>query len=131
MHEVFNAPSAVERLTAYAGAVRRINSSAGDMFIVLATAASVDADVVELAETTEGRRRTGARSVIGSLLTVSALRDGLDAEPAADVLALLNSPATFHHLVRASRWSMDNYQDWLADTMIRELLPTPARRLRT
>ncbi|MDQ1425591.1 MAG: hypothetical protein QOD72_3089 [Acidimicrobiaceae bacterium] len=131
MYAVFNAPSAVERLTAYAGAVRQILTRAGDMFSVVATAASVDADVVELAETTEDRRRTGARTVIGSVLAVGTLREGLDPESAGDLLAMLNSPATFQQLVRRSRWSMDTYQQWLADTMIRELLPPPARRRRS
>ena len=39
MHDVFNAPTAPQRLTAYAGAVRRILEHAGDMFVVVATAA--------------------------------------------------------------------------------------------
>ena len=131
MREVFEAPTATERLTAYAGAVRRINANAGAMFTVVATAASVDADIVELAEATEARRRLGARSVIDSILTVSALRSGLDAEQATDLLSLLNSPATFEHLVQRSKWSLDDYQRWLAQTMTRELLPTATRRART
>lgn len=133
MREVFEAPTSTARLTAYAGAVRRIMTGAGDMFRVVASAATVDPELVDLAETTERRRRAGARSIIASVLTVGVLRDGLDPERAADILALLNSAATFHHLVRVSNWSLDDYQQWLGDTMIRELLPrqTPRSGLRS
>ncbi len=123
MRDVFEAPTAVERLAAYAVSVRRIDADAGALFSVVAAAATVDADIVELAETTEARRRLGARWVIESILSVSELRDDLDATRAADVLSLLNSPATFQHLVRRSNWNLDDYQRWLADTMIRGLLP--------
>ncbi len=122
MRDVLHAATAVDRLDAYAAGVRRIMTGAGDMFMVVASAAAVDAEVVQLAATTEARRRIGATSVINAVLEVGSLRDGLDAERAVDLLALFNSPATFHQLVRASNWSLDEYQDWLAGTLERELL---------
>lgn len=130
MRDVFGAATAVERLSAYAGAVRRIMTNAGDMFNVVATAATIDPDIVDLAETAEARRLTGARSVVASVLTVSPLRDGLDADQAADVLALLNSPAAFNHLVRRRHWSLDAYELWLTESMNRELLPPAPRQSR-
>ena len=56
MAPVWEAATAVERVRAYAAAVRRIMESAGDVFAVLAAAATTDPDVVGLAETTEQRR---------------------------------------------------------------------------
>ena len=126
MHEVFNAPTSAQRLTAYAGALRRILGQAGDMFAVVAAAASIDTDVVELASTTEERRVIGARSVVEAALAVGPLRDGLTVDEAVDVLSLINSPATFHHLVRRRGWSLDRYQSWVAEALHRELLPPPA-----
>ncbi|MEO5723397.1 MAG: TetR/AcrR family transcriptional regulator, partial [Ilumatobacteraceae bacterium] len=117
MHDVFHAPTAPRRLSAYAAAVRRIMSSAGDMFMVVTAAATVDADIVDLAAVTEARRRTGATSVVKAVVEVGRLRQGLTIEQAVDVLTMLNSPATFHHLVRNSGWTLDAYQTWLADTM--------------
>ena len=127
MHDVFNAPTASERLTAYAGALRRILDHAGDMFAVVAAAASIDPDVVELAETTEARRLTGARSVVEAAVAVGPLRDGLTADEAVDVLSMINSPATFHHLVRRRGWSLDRYQAWVGEALHRELLPPRSR----
>ena len=127
MHEVFHAATAARRLIAYAAAVRRIMSSAGDMFMVVTTAAKVDADIVELAAITEARRRTGATSVMNAVVEVGHLRPGLTVEQAVDVLTMLNSPATFHHLVRNCGWTLDAYQTWLADTMKRDLLANRTR----
>ena len=122
MKPVFAAPSAVERLHAYAFVVRRINGRAGDLFGVLESAASIDGDLVGLAEMTESRRRTGAGSVIASVMAVGRLRKGLDVDHAVDVLWLLNGSAVFRHLVRNAGWSLDEYEQWLAMAMVEQLL---------
>ena len=122
MRPVWEAPTSADRLRAYAAAVRRIMESAGDVFGIVTAAATNDADVVELAETTEQRRRAGAASVLDSVRKVGKLRSGLTRERAIDVLWLLNSPAVFAHLVRRAGWSLDQYQSWLADAMVAELL---------
>jgi AcrR family transcriptional regulator len=135
MRPVWDAPTAEERLRGYATAVRRIMDGAGDVFAVVATAATIDPDAVELAETTEARRRAGATSVLDSVRSVGKLRPGLTRERAIDVLWLLNSAAVFAHLVRRAGWSLDQYEAWLGDTMVAELLdgsgahrPRPADR---
>lgn len=128
MRPVWEAPTAPDRLRAYAAAVRRIMDGAGDVFGVVATAATTDPDVVELAETTEHRRRAGAASVVESVRSVGALRPELTPERAADVLWLLNSPAVYAQLVRRAGWSPDEYEAWLGDAMVRELLGSDRSR---
>jgi AcrR family transcriptional regulator len=122
MRPVWEAPTAAERLRAYAAAVARIMAGAGDVFAVVTAAAATDPDVVELAATAEQRRRIGAASVVESVRSVGALRPGLEPERAVDVLWLLNSPAVFGQLVRQAGWSQQEYESWLADAMVRELL---------
>jgi DNA-binding SARP family transcriptional activator/AcrR family transcriptional regulator len=92
MREVWEAPTAVERLHAYAAAVRQIMERAGDVFAVVTDAASTDPDIVPLAETTEERRRTGAATVIDSVRSITDLSRGLTDRRATDLLWLLNSP---------------------------------------
>jgi AcrR family transcriptional regulator len=123
MRPVWEAPTAAERLRAYAVAVRRIMDGAGDVFAVVA-AAAIDPDVVTLAEATERRRRVGAASVLDSVRKAGNLRPGLTPQRATDVLWLLNSPAVYAHLVRRAGWSPDQYQAWLADAMVTQLLGT-------
>lgn len=122
MHEVFHAPTSEQRLRAYAAAVTRIMINTGDMFMVVATAATIDPDIVELAATTESRRRLGAGSVIDSIATVGTIRKDLTRDEAIDVLWLLNSPAVFHQLVRRAGWTPPRYQDWLAKSLVNALL---------
>ena len=122
MEPVFSAPTAGERLQAYAAVGRRIQERAGDLFGVLESAASIDSELVELAQMTEGRRRTGAGSVIESVLSVGRIRPGLDVERATDLLWMLNGSAVFRHLVRRAGWSPDEYQQWLATAMVEQLL---------
>jgi AcrR family transcriptional regulator len=129
MQPVWTAPTPADRLRAYAAAVRRIMDGAGDVFAVVAAAAASDPDLVDLAYTAEQRRRAGAGAVIESVRSIGALRPGLAPEHAVDVLWLLNSPTVFAHLVRQAGWTLDEYQDWLAEAMIRELLdPSPSSK---
>ena len=122
MRPVWEAPTAEDRLRAYAAAVRQIMDNAADVFAVVAAAATVDPDAVELAETTEQRRRTGAGMVIDSICSVGTLESHLDAERATDLLWLLNSAGVYLHLVDRAGWSPEQYQAWLADAMVDQLL---------
>ena len=131
MRPVWEAPTAADRLRAYAAAVRRIMDGAGDVFAVVDAAATTDPDVVELAETTERRRRTGAASVVEAVRSVGDLRPELTPARATDVLWLLNSPAVYAQLVRRSGWTPEEYETWLADAMVRELLGSARRRRST
>ena len=122
MRPVWDDPSAAGRLRAYAAAVRRIMEGAGDVFAVVAAAATTDPEVADLAVITEQRRRAGARSVVESVRAVGKLCPGLTARRAVDVLWLLNGPAVFAHFVRGAGWSLDRYEAWLADAMVGALL---------
>jgi AcrR family transcriptional regulator len=122
MHEVFHAPTGGARLRAYAAAVRQIQERAADVFAVVAGAASADAEAARLHEEAERRRRAGAVAVVDAVLEVASLRDGLDADAAADVLSLLTSWTGYEHLVRRRGWDADRFEAWLAGTMVDQLL---------
>jgi len=122
MRPVWDAPTAPERLRAYAAACARINQGAAEVFGVIAAAASTDADVVELAETIERQRRIGAKGVIDSVRAVGRLHPELTVKQATDVLWLLNSPAVYTQLVTRAGWSINQYETWLARAMTSQLL---------
>ncbi len=52
-----------------------------------------------------------------------ALRPGLSAEHARDLLWTLASHATYDQLVTQRGWSSQQYQTWLADALSQILLP--------
>ncbi len=122
MRDVWEAPTAADRLRAYASAVRRIMEGAAEVLVALDRAAAVDPELEALATTTEERRRAGATAVIESVRSVAPLRAGLRPGDAVDVLWLLNSPMVFHHLTHRAGWSPQRYERWLAGSLVRELL---------
>jgi hypothetical protein len=60
--------------------------------------------------------------VIDSVRSVGKLRPGLTPQHGIDLLWLLNSPAVYAHLVRRAGWSPAQYQTWLADAMVNEVV---------
>jgi AcrR family transcriptional regulator len=129
MAPVFSAPTPEARLRAYATGARRINDGAGEVFVVVAEAAGSDPEIEQLHQTAEARRRMGATSVIAAVEEVGSLRDGLTTDQAIDLLWLWNGPLVHRHLTVAAGWSGAAYEAWLADGLVRELLP-PVRRSR-
>ena len=61
--------------------------------------------------------------MVGDVLGKGRLRTGLDREAAADIVWLLNDAGLYHLLVLQRGWTPDKYRGWLAETMIRQLLP--------
>ena len=57
------------------------------------------------------------------------MRPGLSARRAADIIWTLANERTYLALVRDRRWSIRDYEDWLADQLIAGLLPSPIRNV--
>jgi hypothetical protein len=66
----------------------------------------------------EGHRRhlDGARLVVGRLLGLGALAEGLEPEAAADTLAAISDVQLALLLRDAYGWSFDRIEAWIADT---------------
>lgn len=111
--------AAVALLVAYTTALLE---RAGDLIMVSVEAGGSDPDMRAAAD-------AGARATHEVHLTFTralhergALRDGLHATSAADILYALCSPH-LHQLLRRHRgWSRDHYQAWLQQALIRECL---------
>ncbi len=114
-------------LALYAALVTEIGGRLGSIYEVVRGAAGADPDARELWETHLSQRRQGAANVVADVLRKSQLRAGLDREKAADIIWLLNDPGLYELLLRRRGWTPDRYQAWLAETMIRQLLPDETR----
>lgn len=96
---------------------------AGELIMVSVEAAGADPDM--RAAVDAGARATYEVHLVfaESLYARGALRIGLDAATAADVLFALGSPHT-HQLLRRHRgWPTDRYRAWLTAILTHELLP--------
>lgn len=70
-------------------------------------------------------RRRGDFTTTLKQLRLRGVADDLDVERTVDVLSLLVSPESYHHLVVVCGWSREAYEAWLTDTVLRELTPPP------
>lgn len=116
-------PDPVRFLLGYAGLIIDINRRLAPIYEAVRGAASADPEVREVFETIGTERRIGAGRVVGQLIAKGGrLRDGLDAEAAADVLWVLVDAGLFHLLVHQRGWTPERFQGWLAETIQRQLL---------
>jgi AcrR family transcriptional regulator len=120
---VIEAPTGRECLTHYAAVVRLLGERITPLVtMVLAQAATGDPDLRAFADTIENERATGTANAARHLAQRFGLRDGLDAEAAADVLWTLTAPEIARRLVSDRGWSWDRYQHWIAITLSDALL---------
>lgn len=110
-------------LTDYARSVREVSARIAPLNAVVQAAAGLDAEIRALAEEGRAQRIRGMRFLAQLLADRGALKPGLTASEAADILWLFNDPAVYHRLVIEQHWSPDRYQNWLADAFISLLIP--------
>ncbi|WP_175439329.1 TetR/AcrR family transcriptional regulator [Streptomyces vilmorinianum] len=95
---------------------------AGDLIMVSVEAAGADPDMRAATEAGAAATHGVHLSLTTALAARSALRPGLDAADAADILYALASPH-MHQLLRRHRgWPPDRYRAWLTRAVLHELL---------
>ena len=84
-------------------------------------AAAVDPEIAaDRAELDRERRRTLAAALAG--LDDGCLRPGLTRSAAVDTLLVVAGPATYEALVEGLGYSLDEFETWLAGTLIAAVL---------
>ena len=95
---------------------------AGDLIMVSIQAASADPDMKAAAESGASATHQVFLAVTESLERRGALRVGVDASTAADIMFAMCSPQTHHALRRIRSWTAAKYQSWLQATLAEQLL---------
>ncbi len=96
--------------------------NAREEFELLRGVGAVDPELEELARQVGARRRDNEAKLISYLRQSGALRDGLDAGEATDVLWALTSYDLYRNFVIESGWSREHYEAWLAEVLTQRLL---------
>jgi AcrR family transcriptional regulator len=123
--EASREPDPERRLGMVAYASRRQWEAGGALVAIYLGAAAADREAAaELREALRGRRAALDRIVEGM---EAALRPGLDAARAADILRTLCQQELYRELVEESGWSPEEYEAWLFETLKEQLLPSEAR----
>jgi AcrR family transcriptional regulator len=109
-------------LALLARAARQVRERCGDIVSILRSAAAADPDIA--ATEAEGARRNR----LAVELAVERIRAGGRpvAERAVDIAVALMSAGVHDSLVHESGWSHDDYERWLATTLVRAVLVSPA-----
>ena len=109
-------------LEAWARVLVEIDTRVAPLFQALEVAAGMDSSARELVEQSRQQRLDGARRVVKRLAELDALNADLRADEAADVAWLVGDPALYDRLVRERGWSTRRFEEWLARTLVGQLL---------
>jgi AcrR family transcriptional regulator len=107
----------------YASFVTDISARISGLYLALRGAAEVDEEARALYEKWEQERRDGMRrGPVPRMVEHRTLREGVTADEAADVLALLVAPSTYHSFVVVRGWTPERFRDWFLDTILQTLM---------
>ncbi len=94
----------------------------GAVHRILVEASRSDEGAASLLAELARQRHEGQRRIARSLARSDALRPGLRARDAADVIHALASPEVYGLLVFDRGWSGERYEKWLREILIDQLL---------
>ncbi len=125
--EVLEEPDPERQLRLNARNSRAVKDRVGALLEIIRSASQADPAIAELWERIQTEFYANQRAVIDTLAGRGALRPGLGADEAADLLWTLNHPALWGLLVGQRGWTSERFEAWLADAFCSQLLGTPAR----
>jgi len=111
-----------DRLAGLAAVSVAINTRTAPMYRILVSAAGSDGDASALLDELTWQRQEGQRRVATSLARSGALRRGLRARDAADLIHALASPEVYRLLVIDRQWSVDRFERWLSAALTEQVL---------
>jgi AcrR family transcriptional regulator len=107
----------------FAHTVRLLHQRLAPLFEVLSAGAQTDANLRAFANELSERRVGHMRAFAADLAAKGGLREGISVELAGDVIWAMNSPQFYLLYVRDRGWTPAFFEQWLADTWKRLLLP--------
>lgn len=113
-------------LRIHARNVTAINSRYAALDEVLRRSTDSDPALNELWEKSERQRLDGATIVIDDVLRKGPLKADLDRTRAIEILWLLMAPDLYNRATTQG-WTIDEYERWLAETLVSQLLPSAKR----
>ena len=112
------------RLRLAAGVARQIRGAQSAAFDLMRGAGVVAPELAKLQHQRERVRYEKEEGMINFLRESGRLRSGLSDKAARDIFWMLTGGDVYRMLVSERRWSPQQYQDWLADTLVHSLLAT-------
>ncbi len=117
-------PDPAKKLVIYARAVRRIQERMAPLFVALRDASSTETEAEQVWKEINERRAANMRLLVAGIRDAGGLRPDLSLEDAADVVWTLSSSAVYVLMTVDRGWTPDHFEEWLADSWCRLLLPS-------
>ncbi len=118
-------PDAAHRLALLARVNRQQWERGTEVVGLLEAAATTDRDVARMLAGWKAQRGRAQAEVVAGL--ADQLADGLDVATAGAIIRALGAAEVYRELVDGAGWSADEYEQWLAGLLVRELLGAPPR----
>jgi AcrR family transcriptional regulator len=112
-----------KQLSGFASICRQINSRSAPVYQILVSAAGSDPQAASLLAEYTRKRQEGQGQIARSLAHAGALRPKLKERDAADIIHALMSPEVYWLLVCDRGWRPEQYEQWLTNILIGQLLP--------
>jgi AcrR family transcriptional regulator len=125
MRELMAATSAQRVLALTVEHGTGIYERAAPLWPAVNAAAAADPEVGQYWQGVTANRRAGQARLVGRLAELGALREGLDAERATDLVVVLGGHDVYRGLVVEAGWPLPGYKTWLFTTLVEQLLGTP------
>ena len=110
------------RLRRAAGVARQIRGAQSAAFDLMRGAGVVAPELAKLERQRERLRYQGEESMITFLRDSGRLRPGMSHQRARDIFWMLTGGDVYRMLVRERGWASQDYEGWLADTLVHQLL---------
>jgi hypothetical protein len=107
----------------FAQGITLILHRAAPVFEILRVAAKTEPEIAELVQRLLRERLVNMNMVAKQVAGNGPLREGLNRAQAAELLWSITSPELYLLFIRDRSWTDEQYTQWLADTLIRLLLP--------
>jgi AcrR family transcriptional regulator len=111
------------QISMFAQECGKILSRAAPVFAIMRTAANTEPEIRKRVHHLHKERLGNMTSFFHHVAANGPLRDGLNEKRAGEIVWALTSPELFDLLTTELGWSRGKYTEWLADILIRSLLP--------
>lgn len=118
-------PDPVALLRGWGQLVKEVSPEVSPIVLLIRDAAAHHAEMAALLEEVDQQRRDRMRHNAERLHAHGWLQPGVGVERATDVLWTYTSQELYELLVVKSGWAVDEYGDFIADSLIAALLDTP------
>jgi hypothetical protein len=120
--EMLDEPDPRRQLTLLVEGSTGIKRRTAALIEVIRRAAQADPEIESLWTVFQDQYLADQRTVAESLAGKGALRDGVDAAGAAELIAMPNHPSMYYFAVTERGWPEAQFERWLTDLLIQTVL---------